>query len=350
MHRNAVIIFALSLVLCTCGRRQPQPVGVTGEKRLPTTPVKDQGESHLGSLYAMLATIETEHLMRGDSVNLSTAYLVRAWARENALRHYLSRGDASQDARCTAATAIHLLHAYGVYPYDSYVGATGFQQSVLERKLKTVTDAAIVHRVGLEVLSSRLEEVLDRAMGYLPGGNVHFLGVDYTPTEFARSVCAPDEYLCLVSYSRLPYGKVTTATPDIGGSTLVGYVETRNLPLDSLVTHVRRALEEGHPVCWEGDTTNQDFIQRKGSWVTTTTVSSNGKELQVMRQRAYENFSLTLDHAFAIVGVVRRGEETYFRCKNSQGSGWGNAGYVYLSESYLRKYTMAVAMTHNAFL
>ncbi len=317
MYRNAVIIFVLALMLCTCGHRPSSTDEMTEEKSLPTTPVKDQGESHLGSLYAMLATIETEHLVLGDSVNLSAAYLVRAWLRENALRHYLSQGDADQRTRCTAATAIRLLQTYGMYPYDSYEGKVGFQESVLERKLTAVTEAALLHHVGWATLTSRLDDILDHDMGYLPGKEVHFLGADYTPTEFARSVCAPDEYLRIVSHAHLPYGKITTAMPDIEDSTSARYVETRNLPLDSLMAHVRWALEAGHPVCWEGDMTNPDD---------------------------------TLNHAFAIVGIARNGDETYFRCKNSQGSQWGNAGYVYLSESYLRKYTMAVTMTHTAFL
>ena len=41
------------------------------------TPVKNQGKSELCWAYAMLATIETEHLLRGDSVNLSPQYLGR---------------------------------------------------------------------------------------------------------------------------------------------------------------------------------------------------------------------------------------------------------------------------------
>lgn len=349
MGRNTVIILVLTLVLCACERRQSLPAMGDGVVCLPVTPVKDQGESRLGSLYAMLATIETEHLSQGDSVNLSAAFPVRAWLRERTLRYYLSQGAADMPAYCTAATAIHLLQAYGVYPYDTYESPAGFRQSVVERKLMVAADAAILRRVGVQSLSSRIDDVLDQSMGYLPGNNVHFLGADYTPTEFARSVCAPDEYLRLISFTHLPYGEVTEATTDIGMPDPMGYVETRNLPLDSLVTHVRRALEAGHAVCWEGDTTNQDFTRRQGHWVTIASHPLASDDERAYRQRAYERLGITLDHAFAIVGVGKRGGEVYFRCKNSQGEQWGDAGYVYLSESYLRRYTMAIIMSHAAF-
>ena len=39
------------------------------------TPIKDQGRSQTCWAYAMLAAIETEHIGRGDSVNLSPAYV-----------------------------------------------------------------------------------------------------------------------------------------------------------------------------------------------------------------------------------------------------------------------------------
>lgn len=45
------------------------------EVLLGYTPVKDQGRSPLCWAYSMLATIETEHIMLGDSVNLSSTTL-----------------------------------------------------------------------------------------------------------------------------------------------------------------------------------------------------------------------------------------------------------------------------------
>ncbi len=344
-----MIILVLTLWLCACERRQQPSAPAGGTTYLPVTPVKDQGESRLGSLYAMLATIETEHLSLGDSVNLSVAFPVRAWLRENAMRQYLSRGTGGGEAPCTAADAIHLLHAYGVYPYDAYESVEGFQESVVERKLVVVAEAAAARHSGLRALSARFDETLDQALGYLPGDNVHFLGADYTPTEFARSVCAPDEYLTLVSFAHLPDGEVTAATPDVGLPGMGRYVETRNLPIDSLIGHVRQALLSGHAVCWEGDTTNTYFCRRRDHRATVLRPARQAGGEPAYRQRVYERLDITLDHAFAIVGIEKWGGETYYRCKNSQGTRWGDAGYVYLSESYLRRYTLAVTMNQAAF-
>ena len=81
---------------------------------LKTTPVKDQGQSELCWVYAMLATIETEHLMQGDSVNLSPDYIARMWLAEQARFCYLSRGTRAINMRGIPSMTLSLLERYGL--------------------------------------------------------------------------------------------------------------------------------------------------------------------------------------------------------------------------------------------
>jgi len=105
------------------------------------TPVKDQGQSQLCWAYAMLATIETEHLLRGDSVNLSARYVGRM----------LPKGK----ERAMCQTLLNIIRRDGI--------------------------------VGYDVLP-------DDATDEMPTPKwVFMLGARYTPQEFAHSVCAPDE-------------------------------------------------------------------------------------------------------------------------------------------------------------
>ena len=87
---------------------------------LKTTPVKDQGRSSLCWLYAMLATIETNHLMQGDSVNLSTDYVARQLLMESARRYYLSRGTTPINMRGMGTRLLTLIQTYGAVPFDDY--------------------------------------------------------------------------------------------------------------------------------------------------------------------------------------------------------------------------------------
>lgn len=203
MKRHLIIYIAIGLLLAGCQRNRPQHT-FTNELLLPMTPVKDQGKSELCWAYAMLATIETEHLRRGDSVNLSPVYIGRM------LKNYqLSIVNGQLSQRAMGQTALNLMERYGVVGYD-----------VLP---DDATDAVKTPK------------------------NVFLLGARYTPLEFAHSVCAPGEYIGLTNVPDSPYyRKVVVPIPD-------NWERNRllNVPLDTLRRHVDRALRHGHPVCWE---------------------------------------------------------------------------------------------------
>lgn len=220
MRKLLVLLLVVFAIGCS---DRPQHT-FTNDLLLPMTPVKNQGETELCWAYAMLATIETEHLLRGDSVNLSPQYLGRMLKRKN------------QRAMCQ--TALNLLERYGV--------------------------------VGFDVMP-------DDATPDLPTPkNVFLLGATYTPLEFAHSVCAPDEYIGLTCFPDSPYyKKIDVPFPD-------NWEHNRllNIPVDSLRQHVNQALHHRHPVCYENrahamaivgiahDEENHPYYIMKNSWGT----------------------------------------------------------------------------------
>ena len=188
------------------------------------TPVKNQGKSELCWAYAMLATIETEHILQGDSVNLSAVYVGRMLKRDS--------------QRAMGQTLLNLIQQHGIVGYDV---------------LPDDTPADV------------------KAPKW-----VFMLGARYTPQEFAHSVCAPDEYLSLTCWPDSPYyKKVEVPVPD-------NWEHNRllNIPLDTLKTHVDQALRHRHPVCWESkghameivglahDAKQQSYYIMKNSWGT----------------------------------------------------------------------------------
>ena len=198
----SVILGALLLTACRQGPREDKR-HYTHEVLLPMTPVKNQGKTETCWAYAMLATIETEHLLRGDSVNLSAVYIARM------LKEYGARVQEFKGERAMCVTALNIMERYGI--------------------------------VGYDVLPDDATEELRSPK------NVYLLGAKYTPLEFAHSVCAPGEYIGLTSIPDSPYyKKIDVPIPD-------NWEHNRllNLPKDSLRKHVNRALRNRHPVCWE---------------------------------------------------------------------------------------------------
>lgn len=68
-------LFILLAVILVVGCKQKEHHTYTNDILLPMTPVKNQGEREICWAYGILATVETEHLLRGDSVNLSPTYI-----------------------------------------------------------------------------------------------------------------------------------------------------------------------------------------------------------------------------------------------------------------------------------
>lgn len=197
----------LALLLAGCGQERES---FSIEVLNGYTPVKQQAGSQLCWAYAMLAAIETEHIMRGDSVELSVAWVERMVERDP---------KAPRSKRAMGITAVNLIQRYGLVPRFSMPAA----------------DAILPRWVFL-------------------------LGMRYTPQEFAHSVCAPGEYIGLGSSEGHAYHEMFV--PDLPDNWERN--QLLNLPADSLLAVTERAVRLRHGVCWEGDTSERGFDWKRG--------------------------------------------------------------------------------------
>ena len=261
------VIFAFLLAACTKSPHQFET-----EVLLPYTPVKSQGSTQLCWAYAMLSAIETEHICRGDSVELSVAYVAKMLEREAA---------APPSGRAMAATTLNLIDKYGLVPWQS---------------MPSDDYPLPVH--------------------------AYMLGCEYTPLEFAHSVCAPGEYASLTSTDGYAYYE------EVVLELLDNWEHNRflNLPADSLLALTERAVRQHRGVCWEGDTSEWGYDWKEGVAVTSLW---NGRT--------------TDDHCMAIVGIAHDEEgDRYFIMKNSWGTNNRYDGLLYLSFDYFLRKTIAV--------
>ena len=329
--KKSIFIFLTCFVLISCGQQRSR-VDIPKEKftielRLPTTPVKDQGSSSLCWVYGMLATLETEHIMRGDSVNLSPDYVARMYLSEQANRRRLLpnkivQKEAGITTRGMCTMALDLIQTYGLQHYDAYRHKPDMDYNVLCRKLDKDNDA---------------EKLLDKYIGPLPN-QVFMLGALYTPLEFAHSVCTDDEYVALTSFTHHPYGqRFPLEVPD-------NYFHDTflNVPLDTMMNRIVQSLRSGHPVCWEGDTSEPGFLFGEGYAVLK---NEKKKVTAERRQASFEARRTTDDHVMEIVGLAHdQHGRRFFLCKNSWGTANRYHGFMFLSENYVRMKTIAVVL------
>lgn len=329
--KKSIFIFLTCLVLVSCGQQRSR-VDIPKEKftielRLPTTHVKDQGSSSLCWVYGMLATLETEHIMRGDSVNLSPDYVARMYLSEQANRRRLLpnkivQKEAGITTRGMCTMALDLIQTYGLQHYDAYRHKPDMDYNVLCRKLDKDNDT---------------EKLLDKYIGPLPN-QVFMLGALYTPLEFAHSVCTDDEYIALTSFTHHPYGqRFPLEVPD-------NYFHNTflNVPLDTMMNRIVQSLRAGHPVCWEGDTSEPGFLFGEGYAVLK---NEKKKVTAERRQASFEARRTTDDHVMEIVGLAHdQHGRRFFLCKNSWGTANRYHGFMFLSENYVRMKTIAVVL------
>lgn len=327
----------ITLSSCNNGKGQSAETFVfTTEILHKTTPVKNQGHSNACWAYAMLSMIESEHLAYGDSVNLSPAYIERMRMRDEATQYYFAGGRHRFITRGTGMTLIHALMRYGIMPYDSYPDNTDVSDAAVGRRLSVAGNTAIHNKAELMNWQNKMDKILDDTYGPLPR-NVYMLGAQYTPLEFAHSVCQEDEYTALTSFTHHPFFQpFELEIPDNWE-----HDEFLNVPIDQLVIMVVRALKNGHTAVWEGDTSEQGFSFRRGVAVWEDDKPAN----QTERQREFERLETSDNHAMHIIGLAKdqRGEK-YFILKNSWGTDNPYHGLMYMSEAYFRMKTIAVFM------
>ncbi len=248
-----LVLLAAVTMTVGCGQREPKTFTMEVLNRM--TPVKDQGQSQTCWIYAMLAAIETEHIMRGDSVNLSAAWVEKMLEHESAV---------PPSKRGMGQACIDLIQRHGVVAFDA---------------MRTVDTPQPRH--------------------------VYMLGTEYTPQEFARSVCAPGEYVALTSTDDEPYYRYTVIDTEDNWARDSFY----NVPADTLLHRVERAVRSGRGVCWESKA-----------------------------------------HAMAVVGMAHDSHgRKYFVMKNSWGDDGPYHGLRFLSERKMRRETLAVVMPRDAF-
>ena len=303
----------------------------TTETLLGYTPVKHQGRSPLCWAYAMLATIESEHIQIGDSVNLSVDYVARYLLAEQARQHFLSKGYDRITLRGTAPLLLRLISEYGIMPYDSY-NAPSLNYNALTQRVQTMSNTS----TDLSQLSQRVQRLFDERIGYLPK-NVYMLGAEYTPQQFAHSVYMYGEYTPLTSFTHHPFDQTFAIEVSDNYSDELFY----NVPIDVMMRRIEMSLRSGRPVCWEGDVTEPGFSFERG----VAELPDERPCTQQQRQKAFETRRTTDDHCMCLIGIAHDEKgRRYYIAKNSYGTDNPYGGLMYLSENYVRLKTVAVVV------
>ena len=327
------------------------------------TDVKEQGHSGTCWSYTGASFLESEMIKKGKQpVDLAEIYTARKVYLEKATNYLRMHGALTWGDGGELHDVINIYRKYGAVPQIAYTGLingatkNNFKemQKDLEGYLKDIVDSEKVPANWKEVF----EQKLDTYLGAVPK-TFMYNGKMYDPQSFAKEVVGlqDEKYIEMLSVEHKPkYQNTLMAVPDNWS-----YDYAFNVNMEDIIRTIDYALSKGYTVAWAADVSEKYFSWKNGLAVVPEKdyndlsaqeqkdyfhVYWNEKTITPeMRQKAFDNYETTDDHAMHIVGLAKdqNGRE-YYIVKNSWGTNNDNKGYLYVSKNYVRYKTMAIML------
>lgn len=352
-------------------------------KKLKTTSVKNQHRSGTCWSFASLSFIETEVLKNGgDSLDLSEMFVVKHCYEKKADKYVRMHGNTNFSSGGAYNDVFYVIDNFGLVPESVYKGLEyGEENHVhgeLDKVLRSYVDAIIQNKN--KKLSTAWKKgfaaVCDTYFGEEPT-NFEYEGKNYTPQTFSKEVVGikSEDYVSLTSFTHHPmYSKFAIEIPD---NWL--WRDSYNMPIDELIATMYNAIEMGYSIAWGGDVSHKGFSFKKGlailpdvkmdemsdlergKWEKLTQTDKDKavyqfdspcdeiKVTQESRQLAFDDYTTTDDHGMHIIGLVKdQNGKKYFIVKNSWDTNNTYAGYLYMSEEYVKLNTINIVINKNA--
>ncbi|EGD33851.1 MULTISPECIES: aminopeptidase C [unclassified Capnocytophaga] len=330
------------------------------------TDVKDQGHSGTCWSYAGSSFLESEMMKKKKQpVDLAEIYTARKTYLEKAINYLRMHGALTWGDGGELHDVINIYRKYGAVPQSAYSGLINGatkndfkeMQKDLESYLKEIVTSEKVPANWKEVF----EQKMDSYIGAVPK-TFMYNGKMYTPETFAKEVVGleDEKYIEMLSVENKPkYQNVFMAVPDNWS-----FDYAFNVNMEDFITTIDYALSKGYTVGWAADVSEKSFSWRNGLALVPEKDYKdlseaeqkeyfhtywNEKEITpAMRQKAFDNYENTDDHAMQIVGLAKdqKGRE-YYIVKNSWGTSNDNKGYLYVSKNYVRYKTMAILVNQK---
>ena len=327
------------------------------------TDVKEQGHSGTCWSYTGASFLESEMIKKGKQpVDLAEIYTARKVYLEKATNYLRMHGALTWGDGGELHDVINIYRKYGAVPQIAYTGLingatkNNFKemQKDLEGYLKDIVASEKVPANWKEVF----EQKLDTYLGAVPK-TFMYNGKMYDPQSFAKEVVGlqDEKYIEMLSVEHKPkYQNTLMAVPDNWS-----YDYAFNVNMEDIIRTIDYALSKGYTVAWAADVSEKYFSWKNGLAVVPEKdyndlsaqeqkdyfhVYWNEKTITPeMRQKAFDNYETTDDHAMHIVGLAKdqNGRE-YYIVKNSWGTNNDNQGYLYVSKNYVRYKTMAIML------
>lgn len=317
--------------------------------RIPASPVKNQQKTGTCWSFATTSFLESEILRKGKGeYDLSEMFFVRQAYSLKAEKYLLYHGHTNFSQGGQAHDVMNIIRKFGIMPEFAYPGdplSPGIydHEKVFQELNKSIEKTNSSFN---EKKADKWEEKFSQLLDYYFGNVLVDFGIKgqiYSPAGFTNYLgINPDDYLEFTSYGHHPfYEQIDLEIPDNWSHDR--YI---NVLINELVEIIDSSLYKGYSVCWDGDTSEKGFNDKKG----IATIETNTVCDQASRQQTFINRETTDDHLMHIIGLAEdENGQKYYIAKNSWGIEKSDFnGFVYLSESYVKLKTVAILVNKNS--
>ena len=358
-------------------------------KELPVTPVKNQAKAGTCWDYAGTAFLEAELLRMGKGeYDFSEMYTAHVDYQDRAMAAIRTHGDISFSQGGCFGDVLHCMEKYGLVPEELMRPGAMYRDSLSNHsELSAMTNPMVKAAAGSGNLQSdssyqllalkAIKAVHDVYLG-VPPERFTYMGKQYTPKSFYESTgLKASDYVQITAFLHYPtYSTFAVESPDNWRHDL-----SYNVTLDELIAITDRAIEQGYPVGWDSDVSEQGFRagSRKGFCVLPATdakeanlqgsdmahwTGMSAKDIQEEaanrptpqrwvtpeeRQLGWDNHETNDDHLMLIYGTAKDqlGNE-YYMVKNSWGAYGEYKGMFFASKAYFRYKTITILIHKDA--
>ncbi len=353
-------------------------------KENPITSIKNQYRSGTCWDYSTLSYFEAEILKKtGKTYDLCEMFVCNKNYMDRAVTKVRMHGDAQFSQGGSAYDVLYVLKNYGICPEDAMplpgtlYGDTLANFSEFFSVLEPYVDA--VAKTKAKTLTNTWKKgfqgILDAYLGECPE-TFTYEGKSYTPQTFAASLGLDwNDYVSVTSYTHHPfYTQFPVEVQDNWRQP-----GSWNLPIEDMARIIENAVMNGYTVAWGGDVSGDGFTRNglailfdaeatqsaagtdMDHWLglsklekqrKTEALGVNAKEktpTQEMRQKEYDDWTLTDDHGMLIYGIAKdQTGRKYYMVKNSWGDAGDYKGIWYMSENFIVAKTMDYMVNKNA--
>ncbi len=353
-------------------------------KENPITSIKNQYRSGTCWDYSTLSYFEAEILKKtGKTYDLCEMFVCNKNYMDRAVTKVRMHGDAQFSQGGSAYDVLYVLKNYGICPEDAMplpgtlYGDTLANFSEFFSVLEPYVDA--VAKTKAKTLTNTWKKgfqgILDAYLGECPE-TFTYEGKSYTPQTFAASLGLDwNDYISVTSYTHHPfYTQFPVEVQDNWRQP-----GSWNLPIEDMARIIENAVMNGYTVAWGGDVSGDGFTRNglailfdaeatqsaagtdMDHWLglsklekqrKTEALGVNAKEktpTQEMRQKEYDDWTLTDDHGMLIYGIAKdQTGRKYYMVKNSWGDAGDYKGIWYMSENFIVAKTMDYMVNKNA--